>query len=146
VTNASTHFRIDGVQHEGELIWADVMLEGAKAPVMLKGEVPFAVTVRPALPAGLRFEMKYEQQYLEGGIALPEHYFRLWLRGDPAAMKTIRGVEFRVPREHGAGSRQANTDSEYFFDGSASKPFDILAVIRFTNGDEKTYAVPFAPR
>lgn len=146
ITDARTHFRIDGAQTEGELIWAEVVLEGAKEPVLLKGEIPFAVVVRPALPTGMRFEVKYQEEYLEG-TASGNYHYRVWLRGDPAAMKKVRSVEYRVPPEFGIGARQANTLTEYFFEGgSSSRQFDITAIIRWSNGKKTTYAIPFQPQ
>ena len=150
-TNSIANFQFDGSQSTGELVYADVFIaESASGPlkkVALETTVPFSAPVNPALPVGLRFEDKYGMQYLEG---TPTDYylFRVWLRGEPEALKRIRSVEYRLPEQYFSRAPiRATAHTEYFLQGSASKrnKWDIVAVIRWTNGRTSTHRIPFRP-
>lgn len=104
MTDASTGFRLDAKQMFGQKVYATVKLRprgGVPSRVVqLEGTIPFAAAVKPPLPAGLRFEDQYQQQYLEGGILTNYYFFRIWLRGDAAALNRIRSVEYQLPQSH----------------------------------------------
>jgi hypothetical protein len=73
--------------------------------VLITGRIPFAAEVSPSLPPGLRFEVKYEQEFLEGGIPTVYYTFRVWLRGNPNALHRIRSVEYRLPEVYFSTTR-----------------------------------------
>jgi len=151
-TNSAAHFRFEGSQTTGELVYADAFLaESASGPlrkVALETTVPFSAAVVPALPAGLRFEDLYQMQYLEG---TPTDYylFRVRLRGEAKALTRIRSVEYRLPEQFFSRAPiRATAHTEYFLQGSASSrnKWDIVAAIRWTNGKLSTYSLPFRPK
>lgn len=138
VTDASTGFRLEANQTFGEKVYAAVTLRprgGTPSKVVrLEGTIPFAADVKPPLPAGLRFEDQYQQQYLEGGILTNYYFFRIWLRGDAAALNRIRSVEYQLPQSHFSRPRVvANAGMEYMIDGTmlGDARFDIVALIRW---------------
>lgn len=152
VTDASTHFHFEGKQYFGENVHAMVMLRPQSgAPpktVLVTGHIPFTSSVSPSLPSGLRFEVKYEQEFLEG-VPSDWYTFRVWLRGDPYALQRIRSVEYRLPEAYFSTTRiRAHLETEYFIDGGGptDRKFDIVAVITWTDGTSTTYAIPFRPR
>ena len=152
VTNASTHFHFEGKQYLGEAVYAMVMLRaqgGAPAKnVLVTGHIPFVAEVSPSLPPGLRFEVKYVQEYLEG--VSPTYYtFRIWLGGNKHALQQIRSVEYELPEAYFSTTRiKASSYNEYFIDGTApaDSKWDIVAVITWKDGTSSTYAIPFRPR
>ena len=82
------------------------------------GSKSFAADVRPPLPAGLRFEDKYQQQHLEGQVS-NYYWFGIRLRGDAAALNRIRSVEYQLPQSHFSRPRVVgNAAIEYMIDGS----------------------------
>jgi len=153
VRNGTARFAFEGAQSPGELVYADVVLRqqgsGKSKTVALEAPVPFAAAVHPALPPGLRFEDSYQQQYLEGGIATGYYRFRIWLRGEPNALKRIRSVDYRLPEKYFSEKHvRGRSDREYFLDGTAPsrEKWDIVAVIRWTNGRTSTHRIPFQPQ
>jgi hypothetical protein len=149
-TNAEDHFRFEGSQYSGELVDADVFLSsasGALRKVLLQATVPFSAPTSPALPAGLRFEDQYQMQYLEG-TPTDYYHFRIRLLGEAAALRRLRSVEYRLPEEYFTRtSIRADRYSGFFLEGSASKrnQWDIVAVIRWTNGTTSRHRIPFRP-
>lgn len=153
VTNASTHFHFEGKQYLGEAVYAMVMLRPqGSAPaknVLVTGHIPFVAEVSPDLPPGLRFEVKYKQEYLEGGIPTDYYTFKVWLRGDPYVIQRIRSVEYQFPEAYFSTTRiRALFDTEYFIDGvgPADRKWNIVAVIAWRDGTSSRYAIPFRPR
>jgi hypothetical protein len=151
-TNSAESFRFEGSQTTGELVYADVFLAessaGALKKIALETTVPFAAPVRPALPDGLRFEDLYQMQYLEG-TPTDYYHFRVWLRGEPEVLKRIKSVDYRLPEQFFSRSPiRGAAHSEYFLNGSASSrnKWDIVAVIRWTNGKVSTHMLPFRPK
>ena len=151
-TNAEDHFRFEGSQYSGELVDADVFLmpsaSGAPRKVQLQATVPFSAPTSPSLPAGLRFEDLYQMQYLEG-TPTDYYHFRIRLLGEVLALQRIRSVEYRLPEQYfSRTSIRADRYSGFFLEGSASKrnQWDIVAVIRWTNGSTSTHRIPFRPQ
>jgi len=151
VTDAGTHFRLEATQNFGEKVFATVTLKsrpaGPSRTVLLEGTIPFAVEVQPRLPDGLRFEVKYEQQSLEGR-ATNDYYFRIVLRGEAGALRRIRSVNYRLPAGDSRSALRAYPETQYFMDGSAPNDGtrDIVAVIRWSDGTTSTHSIPFRPR
>lgn len=150
-TNSAANFRFDGSQYTGELVYAEVSLakpaSGAAKSVRLQTTVPFSALVRPALPAGLRFEDKYQMEFLEG---TPTDYyqFRVRLRGKPEALKRVMWVDYHLPDQYFSRTEiRALPDTEYYLEAGTSNrnKFDIVAVIRWINGTISTYRIPFRP-
>lgn len=134
-------------------MYAKVRIKGkgdaAPKTILVTGYIPFAAEVEPRLPAGLRFEDKYSQQFLEGGIPTKYYYFRIYLRGDPIARARIRSLEYQLPASHFSKTRiTGRADSEYLLEDTAlaDSKWDILAVIRWRDGTASTHKLPFRPR
>lgn len=151
VTDAANHFRFEGAQYGGQLVHADVIARRGSSraadTIPLQTTIPYGASVTPALPPGLRFEDKYETQYLEGTVT-NLYYFRIWLRGDPSALNRVRSVDYRLPEQYFARTQIRTTrDNDYFLDGHAPKgtSWDIVAVIRWMNGRSTTHRIPFRP-
>lgn len=152
-TNSAAHFRFEGSQHTGELVYANVFLaaSASRPPkrVLLEAAIPFSVPVSPPLPVGLRFEDSYQMQYLEGA---PTDYFtfRVWLRGEPEAFKRIKSVDYHLPEQYFSRTtiRATKSPTEYFMSETASSrnQWDIVAVIRWTNGRTSRHSIPFRPQ
>jgi hypothetical protein len=109
---------------------------------------PGAAEDSPNLPPGLRFEVKYQQLFLEGG---PSGYYRfmIWLSGDSHALHQIRSVEYELPEAYFPATRiKAGSYNDYFIDGTApaGSKWDIIAVITWKDGISSAYAIPFRPR
>lgn len=152
VRNRGGRFAFEGAQRPGELVYADVIVRqqpsGRLKTVALQAAVPFAAEVHPSLPPGLRFEDKYQMQYLDGGAKTDYYLFRLWLRGEPKALQRIRSVEYRLPEKYFSETTiRGRRDAEYFLDGSASghEKWDIVAVIRWIDGSTSRHRIPFRP-
>lgn len=154
ITDASTRFRFEGEQIAREKVYAAVTLRqsGGAPPkvVRIEGAVPFEAEVTPPLPAGLRFETNYRPWYLAGDPHEPvEYLFKIQLLGEPAALKRIKAVEYRLPEDESKRptiSRQLET--EYFVEGSMpiKEGVVIEAVIRWKNGERSTHTIPLRPR
>lgn len=128
MTDGSTGFRFEAKQMFGEKVYATVTLRPRGSTpakvVQLEGTIPFAAEVKPPLPAGLRFEDQYQQQYLEGGILTNYYFFRIWLRGDAVALNRILSVEYQLPQPHFSRPRVvANARMEYMIDASNRLPY-----------------------
>jgi hypothetical protein len=154
ITDASTGFRLEAQQTFGEKVYAAVTLRprgGMPAKVVqLEGPIPFAAEVKPPLPDGLRFEDRYQAQFLEGVPHKAVYYFFIiWLRGDAAALSQIRSVEYQLPEAYFSRPRVvARAATEYMIDGSVPSDarFEIVALIRWKNGTRSSHAIPFRVR
>jgi hypothetical protein len=155
IMDASTNFRFEAKQTVGGIVYATVTLRGPRggAPpkvVQIEGSIPFAVEVTPPLPAGLRFEINYRPWYLEGAPHEPvEYLFKIQLLGEPAALKRIKSVEYRLPADESKRPRISHrVESEYFLEGSMpiKEGVSIVAAIRWTSGERSTHTIPLRPR
>ena len=154
VTDASTRFRLEAEQTAGETVYAAVTLrprDGAPPKVgRIEGIVPFVSEVKPPLPIGLRFEVRYRPWYLEGVPHEPvEHLFKIQLLGDPEALKRIKSVEYKLSADESEGSRiTGRVESEYYVEGSMPNKEGgvIIAVIRWEDGKKSTHTIPLRPR
>ena len=153
VTDASMHFRFEAEQPAGGKVHAAVTLrsrDGSSPKVVrIEGTVPFAVDVTPPLPAGLRFEINYRPWYLDGVPHEPvEYVFNIQLRGERAALKRVRSVEYRLPAEESKRPRIIHrVESGYYLEGSmpVKDGVSIIAVIRWKNRKSSTYTIPLRP-
>ncbi len=152
VADPARRFRFEGAQYPGELVYADVMImRGSRArieKIPLAVRVPFAAPVSPDLPRGLRFEDKYQRELLEGTPS-DYHQFRIWLRGDPTMQARIQSVEYHLPEAYFSNTRIKTTRAtDFYLEGGASERFkwDIVAVVRWRNGDVSTHRIPFRPQ
>lgn len=154
ITDAATNFRVEAKGTPGENVYAKVTLRpGGGAPpkvVRIEGTIPFAVEVTPPLPAGLRFEINYRPWYLTGMPHEPvEYLFKIQLLGEPAALKRIKSVEYRLPADESKRPRISHrVESEYFVQGSMpnKEGTGIEAVIRWKSGGSSTHTIPLRPR
>jgi hypothetical protein len=154
ITDASTHFRLEAEQMAGEKVYAAVTLrpsEGAPPKVLrIEGTIPFEVEVTPPLPAGLRFEVNYRPWYLTGMPHEPvEYLFKIQLLGEPAALKRIKAVEYRLPADESKRPRISHrVESEFFVEGSMPKTEGvvIIAAIRWQSGESSSHTIPLRPR
>lgn len=152
ITDASTSFRLEAKQMAAEKVYAEVSLRprvGAQARVVrLEGTIPFAREVKPPLPPGLRFEVRYRPWYMEGGADVGDN-FLIWLGGETAALHRIKAVEYQLPTAYFTQPRVvARAETEYMFEGFKpnNASFEIVAVIRWKNGTRSTHAIPFRAR
>jgi hypothetical protein len=155
ITDASTNFRFEAKHIAGDMVYAKVTLRGPRggpAPkvVQIEGTIPFAVEVTPPLPAGLRFEINYRPWYLTGMPHEPvEYLFKIQLLGEPAALKRIKSVEYRLPADESKRPRISHrVESEYFVEGSMpnKEGVVIVAAIRWKSGGSSTHTIPLRPR
>ncbi len=154
ITDASTRFRFEAEQTSGGKVSAAVTLRpsGGAPPkvVKLEGTIPFAEEVTPPLPAGLRFEINYRPWYLEGVPHEPvEYLFKIQLLGEPAALKRIKSVEYRLPADDSKRPRiLQRAETEYFLEGSMpnKEGVVIVAAIRWKSGESSTHTIPLRPR
>ena len=138
----------------GEKVYAAVTLrprDGAPPKVVqIEGTIPFAVEVTPPLPAGLRFEINYRPWYLTGVPHEPvEYLFKIQLLGEPAALKRIKSVEYRLPADESKRPRISHrVETEYFVAGSMpnKEGVVILAGIRWKSGTRSTHVIPLRAR
>jgi len=154
ITDVSTRVRFEGQQIAREKVYAAVKLRqsGGAVPkvVRIEGAIPFEAEVTPPLPAGLRFEVHYRPWYLTGVPHEPvEYLFKIQLLGEPAALKRIKSVEYRLPEDVSKRptiSRQLET--EYFVEGNmpVKDGIVIIAAIRWKNGERSTHTIPLRPR
>lgn len=154
VSDASARFRLEAEQTAGEKVYAAVKLrqrDGTSPKVVrIEGAIPFASEVKPPLPVGLRFEVRYQPWYLEGVPHEPvEYLFKIQLLGEPAAHKRIKSVEYRLPEDESKRptvSRRVET--EYFAEGRMpiKDGVVIIAAIRWKNGEKSTHTIPLRPR
>jgi len=152
-SDAASHFAFEDRQTYGELVYAQVRLRpegGAEArTVLVEASIPYTAEVRPTLPAGLRFEDHYREQFLEGTPSGTWH-FRVYLRGDAEALAGVRSVEYHLPdvpyvtNEHVS----ATAGRDFLLDGTITPevPFDVTAEIRWANGRRSTHTLPLQIR
>lgn len=155
VTDASTSFSLEAEQTAGEKVYASVTLRPRRGSqlrvVNLEGAVPFEDEVKPPLPAGMRFEIQCWPEYLEGAVQAG-YRLRVRLRGDAAALKQIKSVEYDLPAGlliNSANPRVvADAQMEYLLEGvvSGSAGAAIRAVIRWKNGARSTHEISLRPR
>jgi hypothetical protein len=154
MTDASTRFRFEGNQLAGEIVYAKVNLRASDtAPskvLQIEGALPFESEVTPPLPAGLRVEVHYKPWFLEGVPHEPVDYlFKIQLLGEPAALKRVKAVDYRLSPESSKGARiTRRLENEYFLEGSMPSKEDaaIIAVIEWVNGKSSTHTIPLRPR
>lgn len=124
-------------------------LEGANtAPpkvMQTDGTIPFTDEVKPPLPAGLRFEIQYRPEYLEGGIQVG-YSFQIRLTGETAALNRIRSVDYHLPA--GTDLRGLAAETRNMVEGflSNSESTEIVAVIRWKSGASSTHSILLRPR
>ena len=115
------------------------------------GTVRSETLQEPPLPEGLRFEINYQPWYLEGVPHEPvEYVFKIQLRGERAALRRIKSVEYRLPDNEAKGARITHrVESGYYMEGSMparEEGVSIIAVIRLKNGKSSTHRIPLRPR
>lgn len=155
ITDASTRFRFEGKQIAREKVYAAVKLrprDGVPPKVVqIEGAIPFEVEVTPPLPAGLRFEVHYRPWYLEGDPHEPvEYLFKIQLLGEPAALKRVKSLEYRLSAEEDSKRPRIirRLETDYFLEGSMpnEEGVVIIAAIRWVNGERSTHTIPLRPR